>query len=107
MRVPPLRQVDEKGEGRVVRASVPALSATWFRRRPAGSSLILCEGLDRPLGEAVVAAALATSRPRATGRFCGDGVGRGGDAGAVFGWRIDRHLSSLGTRFEPAMVSAS
>ena len=64
--VPPRYRVDEKGEGRIVRASVPALSAYVASRRSCEKLLELCRrGLDRPLGDAVVAADLATFVARA------------------------------------------
>jgi len=64
--VPPRYRVDEKGEGRVVRASVPALSAYVASKTACGKLLELCRaGLDRPLGEAVAAADLVTYAARA------------------------------------------
>jgi len=64
--VPPRYRVDEKGEGRVVRASVPSLSAYVASRRACEKLLELCRrGLDRPLGNAVAAAGLATFAARA------------------------------------------
>ena len=62
--VPPRYRVDEKGEGRVVRASVPALSAYVASKTACGKLLDLCRGLDRPLGEFVAAAGLATFAAR-------------------------------------------
>ena len=64
--VPERYRVDEKGEGRVVRASCPVLSAYVASRRACGVLLDLCcAGLDRPLGEAVAAAGLVTYAARA------------------------------------------
>ena len=64
--VPERYRVDEKGEGRVVRASVPSLSAYVASRRACEKLLELCRrGLDRPLGEAVAAAGLVTFAARA------------------------------------------
>ena len=51
----------EKGEGRVARASVPALSAYVVSKIACGKLLDLVRAaLDRPLGEAVAAADLVT-----------------------------------------------
>ena len=63
--VPPRYRVDEKGEGRVVRASCPSLSAYVASKTACGKLLELCRGLDRPLGDAVVEADLATFVARA------------------------------------------
>ena len=66
--VPPRYRVDEKGEGRVVRASVPALSAYVASKTACGKLLDLCRGLDRPLDEFVAAAGLATFAARVPAR---------------------------------------
>ena len=64
--VPPRYRVDEKNDGRVVRASVPALSAYVVSKTACGRLLELCRGgLDRPLGDAVAAAGLVTYAARA------------------------------------------
>ncbi|CAH0379792.1 unnamed protein product [Pelagomonas calceolata] len=64
--VPERYRVDEKGEGRVVRASVPSLSAYVVSRRACETLIELCRaGLDRSLGEAVAAAGLVTYAARA------------------------------------------
>ena len=64
--VPERYRVDEKGEGRVVRASVPSLSAYVASKPACGKLLELCRaGLDRPLGDAVAAAGLVTFAARA------------------------------------------
>ena len=50
--VPERYRVDEKGDGRGVRASVPALSAYVASKAACAKLLDLCRaGLDRPLGE--------------------------------------------------------
>ena len=64
--VPERYRVDEKGEGRFVRASVPALSAYVASKVACAKLIDLCRaGLDRPLGEFVAAAGLATYAARA------------------------------------------
>ena len=65
--VPPRYRVDEKGEGRVVRASCPSLSAYVASKAACGKLLELVRaGLDRPLSEAAVANAdLVTYAARA------------------------------------------
>jgi hypothetical protein len=64
--VPERYRVDEKGEGRVVRASCPSLSAYVASKAACGKLLELCRaGLASPLGDAVVAADLATFVARA------------------------------------------
>ena len=69
--VPPRYRVDEKGEGRVVRASVPALSAYVVSKTACEKLAELCRaGLDRPLGDAVARGRSATFGRR-EGRFCG------------------------------------
>ena len=64
--VPPRYAVDQNGDGRVVRASCPSLSAYVASRRACGTLLDLVRaGLDRPLGDAVAAAGLVTYAARA------------------------------------------
>ena len=64
--VPPRYRVDEKGDGRVARASCPSLSAYVASKTACGKLLELCRaGLDRPLGEAVANADLVTYAARA------------------------------------------
>jgi len=64
--VPSRYAVDQNGDGRVVRASCPSLSAYVASKAACGKLLDLVRaGLDRPLSEAVADAGLATFAARA------------------------------------------